>query len=134
MHEWALAEAIISAVSQIVEKEGLKEVIEVKIKLGELQQIETEVLEFALSQTKTQIFKNAKFNIETTKAQLKCRVCGNEWPFEKEKVDAEAAEAIHFVPETIHAFVKCPSCGSSDLEILRGRGIWLEKVKGVRKP
>jgi len=131
MHEWALAEAIISTVSQIAEREGLKEIIEVKIKLGELQQIEPEVLEFALSQIKTSIFKNAKFNMETAKAQLKCRACGNEWLFEKEKVDTEAAEAIHFVPEIIHAFVKCPKCGSLDYEILHGRGVWLEDVKGV---
>lgn len=132
MHEWALAEAIISTISQIAEKEGLKEIIEVKIKIGELQQIEPEVLEFALSQIKTSIFKNAKFDIETVRAQLRCRVCGNEWVFEKEKVDTEVAEAIHFVPEIIHAFVKCPKCGSLDLEILYGRGLWLEDVKGVK--
>ena len=37
MHEWALAEAVIAAASQIAEKEGLKEVTEVKIKVGVLQ-------------------------------------------------------------------------------------------------
>lgn len=132
MHEWALAEAVISTVSQIAEKEELKEVVEVKIKVGELQQIELDILEFALSQLKTFKLKNAKFDIETVKAELKCRVCGHEWIFKKEKIDKETAEAIHFVPEIAHTYIKCPKCGSPDFEMLHGRGIWIESIKGVK--
>ena len=40
MHEWALAEAILTSARQIADKEGLKEVTEVTIKVGELQQVE----------------------------------------------------------------------------------------------
>ena len=76
MHEWALAEAVISTASQLAEKEGLKEITEVKIRVGELQQLELDIFEFALSQLKTDKFKNTKFNIETVRAKLKCRVCG----------------------------------------------------------
>lgn len=132
MHEWALAEAVISTASEIVEKEGIKQIREVRIKIGELQQIELDILEFALSQLKTSKFKNAKFDIETVRAELKCRVCGHRWVFDKEKLDESTAEAIHFVPEIAHTYVKCPKCGSPDFEILQGRGIWLESIKGVR--
>jgi len=131
MHEWALAEAVISAASQIAEKEGLKEVTEVKIKVGELQQVEMDILEFALSQLKTAQLKNTKFNIETARAKLTCRVCGRTWFFSKEKLNEKTAEAIHFVPEIAHAYIKCPKCGSPDFEIVEGRGVWLESVKGV---
>ena len=132
MHEWALAEAVISTVSQIAEKEGLEKVAEVEIKVGELQQIELDILEFALSQLKTLKLKNVKFHIKTVKAELKCRVCGHKWIFRKEKMNEEIAEAIHFVPEIAHTYVKCPKCGSPDFEILKGRGIWLESVRGLR--
>jgi hydrogenase nickel incorporation protein HypA/HybF len=132
MHEWALAEAVISTASQIAEKEGLKAISEVKIKVGELQQVELDIFEFALSQLKTDIFKNAKFAIETVKAELKCRVCSYKWVFSKNRLSGDSAEAIHFVPETIHAYIKCPKCGSPDFEILHGRGIWLESIKGVK--
>jgi len=133
MHEWALAEAVISTVSQLAEKEGLNEVTEVKLKVGELQQIELDVLKFALSQLKTsKLLKNARFDIETVKAELKCRVCGYEWIFRKEKMDEDVAEAIHFIPEMAHTYIKCPKCGSPDFEIVRGRGVWLESVKGVK--
>ena len=133
MHEWALAEAVISTVSQLAEKEGLNEVTEVKLKVGELQQIELDVLKFALSQLKTsKLLKNARFDIETVKAELKCRVCGYEWIFRKEKIDEDVAEAIHFIPEMAHTYIKCPKCGSPDFEIVQGRGVWLESVKGVK--
>jgi hydrogenase nickel incorporation protein HypA/HybF len=132
MHEWALAEAVISTVSQIAGKERLREVTEVRIKVGELQQVELDILKFALSQLETPKFRNAKFNIETVNAELKCRVCGYKWIFSKEGLNKDVAEAIHFVPEIAHAYVKCPECGSPDFEILQGRGVWLESVKGVR--
>ncbi|MGC9345783.1 MAG: hydrogenase nickel incorporation protein HypA [Candidatus Bathyarchaeales archaeon] len=132
MHEWALAEAVISTASQIAEKEGVKEVTEVKIKVGELQQIELNILEFALSQLKTAKFENVKFDIEIVKAELKCRVCGHQWLFSRENLDENTAEAIHFVPEIAHTYIKCPKCGSPDFEILQGRGIWLESIKGVK--
>jgi len=133
MHEWALAEAVIAAASQIAEKEGLKEVTEVEIKVGELQQIELDILEFALSQLKPAKFKHTKFSIEVARAGLKCRVCGYKWFFEKERMDENVAEAIHFVPEIAHTYIKCPKCGSPDFEILEGRGVWLESIKGVKK-
>lgn len=132
MHEWALAEAVISTASQIAEREGIKEVTELKIKIGELQQMELDILEFALSQLKTLKFQNTKFTIETTRAMLKCRNCENKWMFNKEKLDKDTAEAIHFIPEIAHTYIKCPKCGSPDFEILKGRGIWLESVRGKK--
>lgn len=132
MHEWALAEAVFAAASQIAEKEGLKRVTEIKVKVGELQQIELDILEFALSQLKTAKFENAEINIKTEKAELKCRACGHQWVFNKEKLDEDTAEAIHFVPEIAHTYIKCPKCGSPDFEVLQGRGVWLESIKGVK--
>jgi hydrogenase nickel incorporation protein HypA/HybF len=132
MHEWALAEAIIAAASEVAEKESLKQVKEVKIKVGELQQIELDILEFALSQLKPAKFKNANFSIEIVKAELKCRVCGHKWFFRKEELDKDTSEAIHFVPEVAHAYIKCPKCGSPDFEILQGRGVWLQSIKGEK--
>jgi hydrogenase nickel incorporation protein HypA/HybF len=132
MHEWALAEAVITAAQQIAEKEKLREIRGVTIKIGELQQVEKDILRFALSQLKPANFKNATFHISKAKTTLKCRVCGNIWLFSKTKLNEETAEAIHFVPEVAHAYIKCPKCGSPDFEIAEGRGVWLENIKGVR--
>jgi len=132
MHEWALAEAILKSARQIAEKENLKEVTDVTIKVGELQQIEPQILRSALSQMKTDIFKNTKFHIFKAKSTLKCRVCSTTWQINFKKLDKTTAEAIHFVPEVAHTYIKCHSCGSPDFEIVTGRGVWLENIKGAK--
>jgi hydrogenase nickel incorporation protein HypA/HybF len=132
MHEWALAEAILKSATEIAEQEKLKEVMEVNIKIGELQQIEPQILRSALSQMKTDIFKNAKFHIMKAKSTLKCRVCNTSWKLNLKKLDMNIAEAIHFVPEIAHTYIKCPNCGSPDFEIVSGRGVWLENIKGAK--
>jgi hydrogenase nickel incorporation protein HypA/HybF len=132
MHEWALAEAVISAASGAAEKEGFREVTEVRIRVGELQQIEPDVLMFALQQIKKAKLENAEFKIEEARARMKCRTCGHAWIFNKKKLDESVVEAIHFVPEVAHAYVKCPKCGSPDFEVVEGRGVWLLSVKGVK--
>ena len=50
MHEWALAESILSAAVEAAEKEKLKTITEIKISIGELQQIEQDIFEFALQE------------------------------------------------------------------------------------
>jgi hydrogenase nickel incorporation protein HypA/HybF len=132
MHEWALAEAILASAKQIAEQEKLKQVTEVTIRISELQQVEPPILRFALTQMKTQTFRNTKFRILKAKSTLKCRVCGTSWQFNIKKLDKTTSEAIHFVPEVAHTYIKCPNCGSPDFEIASGRGVWLENVEGVK--
>jgi hydrogenase nickel incorporation protein HypA/HybF len=132
MHEWALAEAILTSAKQIAEKEKLKNVSEITIKIGELQQVERDILRFALSEMKPENLNSTKFRILKAKTTLKCRVCGTAWQFDSKKVDKDIAEAIHFVPEVAHTYIKCPKCGSPDFEIVSGRGVWLENIKGAK--
>jgi hydrogenase nickel incorporation protein HypA/HybF len=132
MHEWALAEAVVSAASEAAEKEGFRKVTEVRISVGELQQIEPDVLMFALSQLKKVKLAGAEFKIAKAKTRMKCRACGHTWVFSRKKLDESMVEAIHFVPEIAHVYVKCPRCGSPDFEVFEGRGVWLLSVKGVK--
>lgn len=132
MHEWALAESVITAAKKIATKKELKEVKEIEVKIGELQQVEEDILLFAFNQLKEGIFKKTNFIIKKAKTKLNCRLCGNKWIFKQQKLDQIEAESIHFVPEVAHAYIKCPDCGSPDFKIASGRGIWLEKIKGVQ--
>ena len=130
MHEWALVEAILTTAKDIATKEGLKEVTEIVVKVGELQQADLDILTFAFSQLKTGNVENAKFRIKQAKTRLKCISCGNKWLFKKQKLDENSAEAIHFIPEVAHSYIKCRKCGSPDFKIEEGRGVWLERIKG----
>jgi hydrogenase nickel incorporation protein HypA/HybF len=132
MHEWALAEAVMTAASKIAAKEKLKDIKEVIVKIGELQQVDKDILIFAFNQLKKGLFRNTKFHIQKAKTKLKCRVCRTCWYFEKQNYDENTVESIHFVPEVAHAYIKCPKCKSPDFEIIEGRGIWLEEIKGVK--
>ncbi|MEM1507633.1 MAG: hydrogenase nickel incorporation protein HypA [Candidatus Bathyarchaeia archaeon] len=132
MHEWALAEAIISTVTQFAEKEGLKEVSEVHLKVGELQQVDREILEFALKEIKSGKLANTKFIIRVSRATFKCRVCGHKWFFRDIKASDEIMESIHFIPEVAYAYVRCPKCGSPDFSLSGGRGVWVAGIRGVK--
>jgi hydrogenase nickel incorporation protein HypA/HybF len=132
MHEWALAEAVIAATTDTAEKEKLKNVTEVNVKIGELQQVEREIFVFALQQLKPACLGKTRFRITKGETKLSCRACGNRWLFQKSNLNAETAEAIHFVPEVAHTYIKCSRCGSPDFEIAEGRGVWIQNLKGER--
>jgi len=132
MHEWALAEAVVSAASNLAEKEGLEKVTIINLKLGELQQVDLEIFKFAISQLVSGKLKDARVNIKKTRARLKCRACGHQWLFSKVGLDESAKEAIHFIPEIAHVYVRCPVCSSPDFEVEQGRGVWIESMKGEK--
>jgi hydrogenase nickel incorporation protein HypA/HybF len=132
MHEWALAEGVISTAERIADEQGLKEITEVVVGIGELQQIDNEVFMFALEQLRTPIMKTSKFTLQNISAKLKCRICGEEWKFNSEGMNEEVSESIHFVPEIAHVYIRCPSCNSFDFEVLEGRGVFLSSIKGLK--
>lgn len=133
MHEWALAEGVVSTSNRIAEEEGLREITEVTVRIGELQQVDHEILTFALNQQRTSMMEKVKFILETVPARLMCRVCGEKWRLSHEDLDEEMSEAIHFVPEMAHVYVKCPECGSPDFEIVEGRGVWFASIEGRKR-
>jgi hydrogenase nickel incorporation protein HypA/HybF len=131
MHEWALAEGVVSTATRIAEEKGLERVTEVKVNIGELQQIEEDIFRFALDQLRTPLLKDAEFVFETIPGRLRCRVCGEEWSFSPGGLSEDVSEAIHFVPEMAHVYLKCPGCGSPDFEVKEGRGVYLASIKGI---
>jgi hydrogenase nickel incorporation protein HypA/HybF len=133
MHEWALAEGVVSTATKIAEEQGIIKVTEVTIKIGELQQVEGEILKFALEQLRTPILMDARFVLKEVPGMLKCRICSHDWKFKPREFSEEVSEAIHFLPEVAHVYVKCPKCGSPDFQVVEGRGVILASVKGVKK-
>lgn len=132
MHEWALAEAVISAILTVAKEKGAKEITEAEIKIGDLQQIEADVLSFAFQElVKDTPLEKTKIKLKPENAYFKCRVCGLRWNFSDAMggLEGERSEAIHFIPDLVHAFIHCPRCGSPDFEVMGGRGVWIEYIK-----
>jgi hydrogenase nickel incorporation protein HypA/HybF len=137
MHEWALAESILVAALEAAKKEKLKIITEIKIGIGELQQIEQEIFEFALEEiikTYEDKLGKVKISIETIKSTLQCKSCEHIWKFSdmKKKLSEDEGEAIHFIPEVAFVHTRCPKCGSPDFEIKTGRGVSITAIKGER--
>ncbi len=130
MHEWALAQAVVSTVLEIAERDGWRKVFEVRIQIGELQQIDHEIFDFSLSFLRTPILEKTTFHIDSVPAELHCRVCEHTWELIMDDLDDEVSESIHFIPEVAHSYLKCPKCGSPDFEIMKGRGVWLASIQG----
>ncbi|MEO3993640.1 MAG: hydrogenase nickel incorporation protein HypA [Desulfurococcaceae archaeon TW002] len=128
MHEWALAEGVVRYLSSVVGDRRLKSV---KIGLGELQSIDEEILKFAL----TELMKTKGYDLSEDSvlfvrraARFQCRKCGYSWGLSEVSLNTEDREAIHFIPEVIHAYVSCPKCGSRDFEVVEGRGVEIVEV------
>jgi hydrogenase nickel incorporation protein HypA/HybF len=135
MHEWALAQSIVATIADEVEKKGLKEVLKVDVRVGELQQIDLDVFRFVLEsvlKTYDLSVDMSRITISKDKSVLKCRVCDTEWSFSesREGLTDDEVEAIHFIPEVAHVYIRCPGCGSPDFDIIRGRGVWIESIEG----
>ena len=127
VHEWALAEAIVASA---VKASGGRRIKLVKIILGELQNADPQVLEFALEELKRGTpMEEAQVQLEVQPAECECGVCKSSWRLSDLSIGEGEREAIHFVPELVHAFVRCPSCGSPDFKVVKGRGVWIEGVE-----
>lgn len=132
VHEWSLAEAVISTILNVAKEKGAKKIAKAEIKIGTLQQIEVDVLTFAFRElVKHTPLEKTEIKLKSEEAHFKCRACGFEWNFNDAigKLGREESEAIHFVPDLVHAFIRCPRCGSPDFEVVGGRGIWVEYIK-----
>ncbi len=137
MHEWSLAEAIVKSIEHRAEELKTNSIDYVEIIIGELQQIDEEILSFALNELlkslideKKIVVKELKFSRE--EAVFKCNVCGYTWRLSDYTIDEEYKESIHFIPEIIFAIYRCPKCKSSDFDIVGGRGISIRFEKNAR--
>jgi hydrogenase nickel incorporation protein HypA/HybF len=135
MHELALAEAVIHAALETAEREGLSALDRIEVRLGELQRIQRETFEFALSEVMPAAeprLAATRIQVEVEPTRLRCRSCGERFAPSPETgpQEAVASEAIHFIPELAHAFLRCPGCGSPDFEIVEGRGVSIHAIEG----
>jgi hydrogenase nickel incorporation protein HypA/HybF len=130
MHEWALADAVIEATSSALAGRDPSCLKGVNVLIGELQAIDREIFDFALkTMLEEKPFRGAVYGIHTEAAAFHCEKCGKEWALSETKdLTEETREAIHFLPEAAHAFVRCPACASPDYRIVRGRGVSIASI------
>jgi hydrogenase nickel incorporation protein HypA/HybF len=139
VHEFALADAVMKAACRAARDAGMSRITSVTVRVGELQQIETDLFEFSLSEVLPAgdpLLEGTRFVVEAEPVRFRCRVCGLDFGRgDLEGEDAEdALEAMHFIPELCHAFLRCPGCGSPDFAVTAGRGVTISGIEGHDSP
>jgi hydrogenase nickel incorporation protein HypA/HybF len=135
VHEFALAQAVIDAALQTADQAGIRHIVRITVRVGELQQIERDCFAFALTEvmpgTEPRL-TDVAIAIETEPARFRCRPCEHAFALADTRSPQgdDAAEAIHLIPELAHAFIRCPRCQSPDFEVLAGRGVTLQSLEG----
>ncbi len=129
MHEWSIAECIVSSIiGKLEKKQRSKMIQEIRIIVGKLQSIDLEIFKYALIElfkAKSYIIK--KINIEEEDIVFRCRVCKTE--FKLSELDEYKKEMIHFLPELCFSFIECPNCGSCDFQVKKGRDLKVAYIK-----
>ena len=131
MHEWSLADAVITTVDKYYKEKNAVAVKSVTIQVGELQNIDEEVFFFGLQNLLDGYpFGEEVFHIEVQPVMFRCRFCKHPWSLsDVPEVGPEEKEAIHFLPESAHVYLKCPSCGSTDFVVETGRGVSIGSIE-----
>ena len=132
MHEWALAEGVIKTAVEKAKESKMKSIDEIDLKIGEMQDIELDIFKFALDELMKEYGMKAKINIRIQKTKFKCNVCNYEWHIDEFELTEDEKEFVHFLPESIFSHARCPKCGSQYFEIVEGRGVWIEAIRGKK--
>jgi hydrogenase nickel incorporation protein HypA/HybF len=136
MHEWALADAVVSSAKKIAKEKDIKKIDEVTVVLGDLQNVNVEAFTFLFKEIiskEEDIVKEANIVIENEPPTFECTSCENVFTHEDtKKLTHDESETIHFVPELAKLFIKCPKCESPDFKVIKGRGVYLKNISGER--
>ena len=143
MHEFSVAQSIVDTVLVEAEKNKAKRVTEIVVEIGELMQLDLKALKYSLRiLLQVPMLKDAKLRTQLTRASFSCKKCGDRWRMQEARrqltkvsdgllvrePDSEELP-LHFLPHLYSAFIRCPRCGSSDLELTKGKEIQLARIQ-----
>jgi hydrogenase nickel incorporation protein HypA/HybF len=130
MHEWALAESVVETVKHHLEGRDSPILRSVTLLFGELQNIDRDIFEEGLKNLLIgEAFSSEVFHVEQERAVFRCNRCESQWGLEdRSDLQEDEKEAIHFVPEAAHAYMRCPGCSSPDFRVEKGRGVLVKSI------
>ncbi len=142
MHELSIARNVVEYALSEAASSGSKRVEEVQVEVGELTQVEPDVLSRSLSMLMTgPKLQGCRVVVTTARATFECRSCSSRWglaevrreldevPDELRVQEPESRELpLHFLPQLYSAFIHCPRCGSADISALGGEDIRIRRL------
>ena len=114
MHELGIAKDLFKIVKEKARVNNLKRVTKIRIKVGVASGIEKDFLKHSFIDhifPKT-LAEEAKLEFIREPVEARCKNCG-------QKLDTQDKFTV-----------SCPACGSVNIEIIRGKDIYLENIEG----
>ena len=130
MHELSLVQGIIDAVNDTAEKNGGR-VKSFKVGVGELAQFDIRLVRQLLADiTKGTPLEGARVVVSLERSSVRCLGCGKDWDFQEvvAPISEDEREMVHFLPELLSSYTRCPSCSKSYFEIEKGRSVRIVEV------
>ena len=137
MHEWSLAEAVVRAVLALIEQRGASRASELEVVYGKLMGLDPDLMAEAIRELSVgSPLEGAEVKIVEEPARIRCRSCGSEFSLSSVDIDGPKIleeghgreNLLHFLPDLAPALLRCPRCGSSDLEVDSGGSLRISRV------
>jgi hydrogenase nickel insertion protein HypA len=142
LHELSIAQSIVEFALYEADKNRAERVAELDVEVGEIMQVDSEVLKKALAALMAgPRLTGAHVRVRLEPAHFLCRRCGSEWDMADTKEQLSQVPdsllirepdsnelPLHFLPDLYAAFIRCPTCGSSDFSAVRGDDIRVMRV------
>lgn len=111
MHEYITAKNLSEVIKKEAKSNNLKNITKVTIKIGEASLVDKDHLKSDLLQF---FLPNTVIEFVEEKVKLKCEDCNNE------DFSYPTSKLFH-----------CPLCGGSNISIISGKNVYVEKVEGI---
>lgn len=110
MHELGLVYQVVKTIDEVVADQGLTEVSEINLLVGEMTDVVPRFIEEAWQAAKsTTSYPNAIMNVEVVEGKARCNACGFEG----------LVRNIDF---------ECPKCHSTNLSVIAGREFEIKNI------
>lgn len=117
MHETSLMFDVLRTIESSMKNYNLDEVTEIKLVIGNVNNILPDALGFAFDSFKGHppLAEDAQLILEERMPEAQCKACGEEFTL---------ASMVDFA---------CPACGEHDLKLIGGQELYIEYYKGREK-
>jgi len=132
MHEWSIAYSVVKTLTENFDKKVLK----VTLLVPQFSFLDLDLLKDAFNELKKEnpVTETAELQVRIAEPIFKCRNCGKEFKLsdvERQLNDVRNSYGeeypLHLMPELFPTFLKCPYCGSHDIEA-KGQEMYIENV------
>jgi hydrogenase nickel incorporation protein HypA/HybF len=142
LHEYGIAQSIIAYALSQAERSHAERVSEIQVDVGELTMVDVGILSSAFRDlAKGTPLQSCKLRIRKAATSFDCRRCRSHWSMEEaaNQLDRIPDELrvrepdsrefpVHFLPGLYPSYLRCPRCGSADVEAIGGDGIRIRKL------